>query len=432
MRCGFLFTFAGMDWMALIPIAIALLLIGFFSGIELVFISANKLSIELRKKQGTYGGKTWSYFLETPARFIITILIITNILVVIYALLGSAVLSSVWQYLSFDNQYIIIAAETLIATIALVFFQSVFKSMIQASGNSITSGVFFSFCIKIFYSLFSWLAKYFVSLSEWILKYIFNVKIQNKTQSFSRMDLDHYVQQLNMTDSDENLEMNHEIFENVLSLSETRIRECLIPRKEVVAMDVNSSIEQLKEKFIETKLSKLVVYENDIDNVQGYVHQLDLFKNPQDLRSVLLPIPVIPVSMNASDLINKFTKERKSIAWVIDEFGGTAGIVTMEDLLEEIFGDIYDEYDVQEEFVDKQIATNEYLLSGRLELDDLEEKYKLNFRKTEDTETLSGYIINLHESIPRERDRIIIDDFQFDILKVSQTRIETVKLKVLR
>ena len=432
MRSGFLFTFAGMDWMALIPIAIALLLIGFFSGIELVFISANKLSIELRRKQGTYGGKTWSYFLETPARFIITILIITNILVVIYGLLGSAVLNSVWQYLSLDNQYIIIAAETLIATIVLVFFQSVFKSMIQASGNSITSGAFFSFCIKIFYSLFSWLAKYFVSLSEWILKYIFNVKIQNKTQSFSRMDLDHYVQQLNMTDSDENLEMNHEIFENVLSLSETRIRECLIPRKEVVAMDVNSTIEQLKEKFIETKLSKLVVYENNIDNVQGYVHQLDLFKNPQDLRSVLLPIPVIPVSMNASDLINKFTKERKSIAWVIDEFGGTAGIVTMEDLLEEIFGDIYDEYDVQEEFVDKQIATNEYLLSGRLELDDLEEKYKLNFRKTEDTETLSGYIINLHESIPRERDRIIIDDFQFDILKVSQTRIETVKLKVLR
>ena len=432
MRSGFLFTFAGMDWMALIPIAIALLLIGFFSGIELVFISANKLSIELRRKQGTYGGKTWSYFLETPARFIITILIITNILVVIYGLLGSAVLNSVWQYLSLDNQYIIIAAETLIATIVLVFFQSVFKSMIQASGNSITSGAFFSFCIKIFYSLFSWLAKYVVSLSEWILKYIFNVKIQNKTQSFSRMDLDHYVQQLNMTDSDENLEMNHEIFENVLSLSETRIRECLIPRKEVVAMDINSTIEQLKEKFIETKLSKLVVYENNIDNVQGYVHQLDLFKNPQDLRSVLLPIPVIPVSMNASDLINKFTKERKSIAWVIDEFGGTAGIVTMEDLLEEIFGDIYDEYDVQEEFVDKQIATNEYLLSGRLELDDLEEKYKLNFRKTEDTETLSGYIINLHESIPRERDRIIIDDFQFDILKVSQTRIETVKLKVLR
>jgi CBS domain containing-hemolysin-like protein len=166
--------------------------------------------------------------------------------------------------------------------------------------------------------------------------------------------------------------------------------------------------------------------------VKGYVHQLDMFKNPDTVRSVLLPIPVIPASMNATDLISKFTRERKSIAWVIDEFGGTAGIVTMEDLLEEIFGDIYDEYDVQEELVDKQIAPKEFLLSGRLELDYLAEKYKLSFRQNEETETLSGYIINLHESIPRERDRIIIDDYQFDILKVSDTRIETVKLKVLR
>jgi CBS domain containing-hemolysin-like protein len=188
----------------------------------------------------------------------------------------------------------------------------------------------------------------------------------------------------------------------------------------------------LKEKFLETKLSKLVVYENNVDNVQGYVHQLDLFKNPETVRAALLPIPVIPESMNASDLINKFTKERKSIAWVIDEFGGTAGIVTMEDLLEEIFGDIYDEYDVQEELIDKQIAPKEFIFSGRLELDFLAEKYKLAFRQNEETETLSGYIINLHESIPREKDRIIIDDYQFDILKVSQTRIETVKLKVLR
>lgn len=421
-----------MDWIPIIPIVIALILIGFFSGIEVVFISANKLSIELRKKQGTYSGKTWSLFLETPARFIITILIISNILLVIYALLASAQLAFVWEKLTIENPFIILAGETIVTTVVLVFFQTIIKSILKGSGNSFMSNGFLSFCVKSFYSLFSWIAKYFVNISEWVLKYLFNVKIQGKTQSFSRLDLDHYVQQLNMTESDENLEMNNEIFENVLSLSETRVRECLIPRKEVVAVDINLTLGQLKEKFIETKLSKLVVYENNVDNVQGYVHQLDLFKNPENLRSVLLPIPVIPESMNASDLINKFTKERKSIAWVIDEFGGTAGIVTMEDLLEEIFGDIYDEYDVQEEFVDKQIASNEYLLSGRLELDDLQEKYKLVFRKTEETETLSGYIINLHESIPRERDRIIIDDYQFDILKVSQTRIETVKLKVLR
>ncbi|HEU5364420.1 MAG TPA: hemolysin family protein [Hanamia sp.] len=421
-----------MDWITFVPIIIALLVIGFFSGIEIAFISANKLSVELRKKQGSYSGRIWSIFLSKPARFIVTTLLITNILLVIYGLLWDGVLSVVWDYWAIDNPYIILAAEIIVAALILLFFQFTFKAFFRAKGNSVTSSGFLAFFVKSFYSLFSWLAKYFVDIAEWILKYIFNVKLQRKTEAFAKMDLAHYVQQLNMNDNDEHSEMNHEIFKNVLSLSETRIRECLIPRKEIVAVNINASVEEIKERFIETKLSKLVVFEDNIDNVRGYVHQLDMFKNPETLRSVLLPIPVIPTSMKATDLISKFTKERKSIAWVVDEFGGTAGIVTMEDLLEEIFGDINDEYDVQEEFVDKQIAPNEFLLSGRLELDYLQEKYKLEFRKNEDTETLSGYIINLHESIPRQRDRIIIDDYQFDILKVSETRIENVKLKILR
>ena len=420
------------EWLTFVPIIVALLLIGFFSGIESVFISANKLSVELSKKQGNYTGKNWAFFLQTPARFIVTMLLTINILFVIYGLLWTGVLSGLWEYWSIDNQYIILAVETLILTFFLILFQTIFKAILRANGNSITASVFITFIVKTFYSLFSLVAEYFVSISEWILKYLFNVKIQHKTQSFTKMDIDHYVQQLNMNDNDESHEMNNEIFENVLSLSETRIRECLIPRKEVIAVNNNIGLEEIKERFIETKLSKLVVYEENIDNIKGYVHQLDLFKNPQSLSSILLPIPVIPESMNASDLISKFTKERKSIAWVIDEFGGTAGIVTMEDLLEEIFGDIYDEYDVQENLVDKQIAPNEFLFSGRLELDNLKEKYKLVFRKSDETETLSGYIINIHESIPREKDRIIIDDYQFDILKVTNTRIETVKLKVLR
>lgn len=420
------------EWLTFVPIIVALLLIGFFSGIESVFISANKLSVELSKKQGNYTGKNWAFFLQTPARFIVTMLLTINILFVIYGLLWTGVLSGLWEYWSIDNQYIILAVETLILTFFLILFQTIFKAILRANGNSITASVFITFIVKTFYSLFSLVAEYFVNISEWILKYLFNVKIQHKTQSFTKMDIDHYVQQLNMNDNDENNEMNNEIFENVLTLSETRVRECLIPRKEVIAVNNNISLEDIKERFIETKLSKLVVYEDNIDNIKGYVHQLDLFKNPQSVNSILLPIPVIPESMNASDLISKFTKERKSIAWVIDEFGGTAGIVTMEDLLEEIFGDIYDEYDVQENLVDKQIAPNEFLFSGRLELDDLREKYKLAFRKSEETETLSGYIINIHESIPREKDRIIIDDYQFDILKVTNTRIETVKLKVLR
>ncbi|MEO8721671.1 MAG: hemolysin family protein [Ginsengibacter sp.] len=421
-----------MNWITFIPIIVALLVIGFFSGVEVVFVSANKFSVELRKKQGSYGGTVWSFFLEKPANFIVTTIFIINFLIVIYVFLWNDLLAEFFKYFSIENEYLVLACETIIFTVILLFFQIFFKGLFRARGNAVTANGFIAFFVKTFYSLFSWLSVYFVSFSEWLLKYIFNVKLQSKTEPFTKMDLGHYVQQLKANDNDENLEINNDLFENVLSLSETKIRECLIPRKEIVAVNINATPAEVKELFIETKLSKLVVFEENIDNIRGYIHQLDMFKNPETLRSVLLPIPAIPESMKATDLINKFTKEKKSIAWVIDEFGGTAGIVTMEDLLEEIFGDIYDEYDVEEEFVDKQIAPKEFLFSGRLELDYLSEKYKLLFRKNEEAETLSGYIINLHESIPRQRDRIIIDDFQFDILKVSETRIEIVKLKVLR
>lgn len=421
-----------MEWMTIILIVAALLLIGFFSGIETVFISIGKLSIELRRKQGNYSGKIWAAFLESPARFTVTTLLIFNILLVSYGLLWSNAFSGVWAYWHIDNPYIILAGETLVATLLLIIVEIIFRAFFRARANTITDSGLITFTVNSLYSLFPIIARYMVSAAEWTLKYLLNVKLKNKTESFSRIDLEHYVQQLKMNDSDEKSEMNNEIFENVLSMSETRIRACLVPRMEIVSVSVNTTMEELKSRFVETKLTKLIVFEGDVDNILGYVHQLDMFRNPVDIPGILLPIPVIPDSMKATDLLHKFTKERKSIAWVIDEFGGTAGIVTMEDLLEEIFGDIYDEYDIQEEFVDKQVAANEFLFSGRLELDYLAEKYKLTFRKTEETETLSGYIINLHESIPRERDRIIIDDYQFDILKVGETRIETVKLKVLR
>jgi len=421
-----------MDWNSIIAIAVSLLLIGFFAGIEIAFISVNKLSIELRKKQGSYPGRTWAAFMENPSRFIGTTLIALNILMVIYGLLWSNILNSVWKYWGINNPFVKLSAETIISTILLLIFEFIFKALFRATNKEVTGSSFITFIVKFFYSLFAWAASFFVNIAEWMLKYIFNVKLQSKNEAFTKIDLEHFIQQGKMNDADDNEEMNNELFENVLSLSDVKVRACLIPRKEIESINVNASLPEVKNRFIETKLSKLVVYEDNIDNIQGYIHQLDMFRNPQNLRSVLLPIPAIPESMSATDLIDKFSKERKSIAWVIDEFGGTAGIVTMEDLLEEIFGDIKDEYDVHEEFVDKQISTSEYILSGRLELDYLIEKYKMEFRKNEETETLSGYIISQHESIPRQKDRIIIDDYQFDILSVSETRIETVKLKVLR
>ncbi len=266
-----------------------------------------------------------------------------------------------------------------------------------------------------------------IDLSEWILKYVFNIRLEKNKEPLNRSDLKHLFQQ---TADDERQERNTQLMENAQELPKVKIRQCLVPRKEIVGVESRTTIENLKKKFIDTKLSKLVVFENNIDHIIGYVHQLDLFKKPASIQAVLLPIPAVPESMSASDLITKFTKERKSIAWVVDEFGGTAGIITMEDVLEELFGEIHDEYDTVE-FVEKQLAENEYIFSGRLELDYLEEKYGFDFGE-EESETLSGYIINYHETIPHQKERIIIDDYEFDIMNVSDTRIEMVKMKKLK
>ncbi len=421
-----------MDWMALIAMALALILIGFFSGIEIAFVSASKLSIELRKKQGNYSGKVWSAYMEKPARFIGTTLIAFNILLVVYGLLWSDILSGFWNFWHIDNFYVKLIVETLASTFLLLIFEFIFKAFFRAKGDAVLGSSIITVIVQFFYSLFAWVAAIFVDIAEWILKYVFNVKLHNKKEIFTKIDLEYFLQQTKTHDTEDNIEMNNELFENVLSLSDVKIRECLIPRKEIEAVDISASLEQVKEKFIETKLSKLVVYQENIDNIQGYIHQLDLFKNPEDLQSMLLPIPTVPESMSATDLISKFSKQRKSIAWVIDEFGGTAGIVTMEDLLEEIFGDIKDEYDSLEDFVEKQLSANEYIFSGRLELDYIADKYDLTFRNSDETGTLSGYIISQHEQIPKQKDRIIIDDYEFDVLNVSDTRIETVKMKVLK
>jgi len=425
-----------MDWIALLAIFASLLVIGFFSGIEIAFVSANKLSIELRKKQGSFSGKTWSEYADKPARFIGTTLVVFNILLVVYGLLWSSFMSPVWNWSKWkeydiDNTYIKLIIETIFSTALLLFVEFIFKAFFRAKNESVLSSIIITYIVRFFFYLFSGIASFFVNIAEWILKYVFNVKLNYKKDAFSKVDLEYFIQQNKNHDEEDTNTINKELFENALSLSEVKIRECLIPRKEIEGVDIKETIDQVKNKFISTQLSKLVVFENNIDSVLGYVHQLDLFKRPSSIHQILLPIPTIPESMSATDLMNKFSKERKSIAWVIDEFGGTAGIVTMEDILEEIFGEIKDEYDT-EDFVEKQLSANEFIFSGRLELDYIAEKYKLAFPEDEEAETLSGYIIQNHEDIPKQKDRIIIGNYEFDILSVSDTRIEMVKVKALK
>jgi putative hemolysin len=409
-------------------IIITIIFIGFFAGYEIAFVSANRLSIELKKKQGKSSGIIVSKFLEEPAKFIGTCLIGLNVFLVIYGLLFSLLLKkSLWNPFHIENEYIKLIIDTCLSTIiVLIFGEFIPKAIFRAKSDALLG--FFAPIANMFHGLFKSIASLFVSISQWILKYIFNLRVDEKEEAFSHVDLEHFFQQTKEQD-DDNEELNKELFENALSLPTVKVRQCLVPRTEIEAVESTATVEEVKQHFIHTQLTKLVVYEDSIDNILGYIHQLDLFQKPADLKAILLPIPAIPESMSATDLISKFTKERKSIAWVVDEFGGTAGIVTMEDVLEEIFGEIKDEFDT-EEFVEKQLAEHEFIFSGRLELDMLNEKYDLNFDVTE-SETLSGYIINRYETIPKQKETIIIGNYQFDILSVSDTRIETVKLKLL-
>ena len=413
----------------IIWIVVSLILIGFFAGYEIAFISANRLSIELKKKQGLRSGIILSNFMESPAKFIGTCLIGLNIVLVIYGLLFTAFLKGIaWNPLEVENEYLKLVIDTIISTfVVLVFGEFIPKAIFKARNDKLIA--FFAPVAQIFHSLLQPLASVFVAIAQWILTYIFNVRVNNKNEAFSKVDLEHFFQQTKDQD-EENQELNTELFENALSLPLVKIRQCLVPRTEIEGADIHTSIEALKKQFIKTQLSKLVIYDDSVDSILGYVHQIDLFKRPTTIQEILHPIIAVPESMSATDLINKFTKERKSIAWVVDEFGGTAGIVTMEDVLEEIFGEIRDEYDV-EEFVEKQLAADEFIFSGRLELDYLKEKYELDFPENE-SETLSGYIINKHEAIPKQKETIIVDHYQIDVLTVSDTRIEMVKLKILR
>jgi putative hemolysin len=414
------------EWKTIVFFVLTLMLMGFFAGIEMAFYSANRLNIELKRKQGGTTGSMLARIIDAPASFLGTTLIGFNIFMVFFALQISTVMKPVWNYLQLGYASIQIIIEIVIATfVVLVFAEFIPRAIFRARSNTMLTRM--AYVTDFFYQMFSPVAEVLINLAEWLLKYVFNVRVDKEKEAFKRSDLKNLFQP-NM--DEEKQERNTQLLENAQELPRVKIRQCLVPRKEIIGVEYGSSIEQVKEKFIETQLSKLVVYENNIDHIKGYIHQLDLFKRPANIQSVLHPIPAVPESMSAADLIGKFSKERKSIAWVVDEFGGTAGIITMEDVLEELFGEIEDEYDT-EEFVEKQIAGNEYIFSGRLELDYLEHKYGFEF-PGQDTETLSGFIIHYHETIPRQKERIIIDDYEFDILSVSDTRIETVKMKKLK
>lgn len=421
----------------LIYITICVLMIAFFAGTEIAFISASKLNIELKRKRGSLTGRILGHFSAHPEEFIGSSLIGVNIFLVVYGLLMTRLTEPWWERLfgglhqvgkgqAFN--YVALLADTTFATLIILVVAEFLPKIIFKSNSERLLNVF-AIPMQLAYWLFYPLAKFFVGVSEFILHYLLNVRIKSGKEVFNRTDLEHFIKQSLHGHAGDNGELNTDLFENALELVNIKVRKFMIPRNEVEAVDISNSVAQLRQKFIDTQLSRIIVYSGNIDNVLGYVHHLDLHQNPADIPAILHPISAVPEAMSAVDLMNQFTRERKSIAWVIDEFGGTSGIATMEDVLEEIFGDINDEYDV-EQYVEQQLSANEYIFSGRLELDYLNEKYGFHFPEDE-AETLSGYIIDRHETIPSQNEKILVDTYQFVILLVNNTRIETVKMIVM-
>jgi putative hemolysin len=425
-----------MSLVVIIAIVLAVLFLAWFSGIEVAFTSANRLNIELKKKQGSASSVLLSSLFDNPSRFIGVNIVGFNFFLVVAVLLGSTYWNMAIPWKRFDSYvmaYLVpirLVLEIILSWLLIIILgECIPKAIFKAKADSLLSFSARTGLLGLADQFFNWISVLFVKISIFVLNIIFDMRIDRKKPAFSRADLEQFFSQ-NNEHHNQSQDLKAELFENALSLPRIKVRECLVPRKEIDAVDVKLSVEEVRKTFVSTRLSKLVVYDGDIDHILGYVHQLDLFKQPATIKDMLLPIPAIPESMSATDLISKFSRERKSIAWVVDEFGGTAGIVTMEDLLEEIFGEIKDEFDV-EEFEDKRVSEDEFILSGRLELDYLKEKYGLEFPDN-DSETLSGFIIQQHETIPKLKERIIIGDYEFEVMNVSDTRIEMVRLKLLR
>lgn len=404
---------------------ITLLLMGFFAGIEMAFYSADRKGLALAKKKYPDAYQMVNRYYERPDRFLATTLLGCTLLLVVLGLQVSGVAQLIWTYFQIGSDMGRIGVEIgWVSLLVLCFVEFIPRALFSAHANRVLliTAPIFGLLLK----LLGPIAMGLMNLSQWVLIYIFNTRIDPSKETLHRSE-PHLL--FTTAVDNEREERNAQLIENARELPNVRIRQCLVPRKEVIGIEQGASIEKLKQQFIDTKLSRLVVYRNSIDHIIGYVHQLDLFSNPTSISDILYPIPAVPESMSAANLIAQFTRDRKSIAWVVDEFGGTAGIITMEDVLEELFGEIQDEYDTEER-LEKKISEDDYIFSGRIELDYLDQKYGLDLRH-EEAETLSGYIINYHEKIPQKKERITIADYEFEILQVSDTRIETVRVKRL-
>lgn len=415
----------------LIIIFAMLALSAFFSGMEIAFIAANKLRMELDRNKNTVSSRIISIFSKYPGHYISTMLVGNNIALVVYGLFMAKMLEPSIE-LWVETESLVLTVQTIISTILiLVTAEFIPKTLFRLNPNFALN--LFALPVMFFYIIFYPVTIITMMLSKKIIHRLFNTEIteDEETQAFGKVDLDHLVQEGQDTQAIAEDELHDiKIFRKALDFSKVKLRECIVPRNEIEAMPHNGEIEILTQRLIETGYSRILIYKESIDNIIGYVHSSVIFKRPQSIKSALSRIIFVPETMAAHKLLNLFTKEQKSVAVVVDEFGGTAGMVTIEDIMEEIFGEIEDEHD-SIDLEEEVISENEYLFSGRLEIDYLNDKYDLNLPESEDFETLNGFILFNHESIPKYNETIRIENFNFKIVEVSNTRVEKIRLTII-
>lgn len=419
------------DWQL---IGITLLFSAFFSGMEIAFVSANRLRVELDIKSGSTGSRMMNLFFQNPSRFIGALLLGNNIALVVYGIAMAKVLepliAGIFPSLAESGLWLILIQTLLSTFLILVVAEFLPKVIFRINPNGILNT--FAFPVGIMYFLLYPLIIIYIGLGEWVLKKLFRVAVEHDSYKFSSIDLDEYIKDYSPGEETQD-ELNHDIqiLQNAMEFRHIKLRECMIPRTEIEAISIDENIDRLLEKFSETKHSKILVYQESIDNIVGYVHSYDMFKRPHAIAEVLRKIDVFPETFTASRLLSRFTQSRQGIAVVVDEFGGTSGIVSMEDVMEEIFGEIEDEYD-EEETIEQQLEPNDYLFSARLEIDYLNMAYNLEIPESEDYETLAGFILHQHESIPSLGEEITIPPYKFTVMKATGNRLIEVRLRLLR
>lgn len=413
----------------IIELIITMAFSAFFSGMEIAFVSSNKLRFEM-EKSNNFSTKILTIFYRNPNNFISTMLVGNNIALVIYGILMAEIIEQHLLVGIITNEVLLVVTQTIISTLIILITGEFLPKTLFKINPNLTLKIF---CVPTFlcYLILYPISKFSALVSTTILRLAGKkIKKEDSEKAFSKVDLDYLIESsIDDTIKENEIEPEIQIFRNVLDFSNIKVKDCMIPRTEIIAAETGTSKEEIMKIFIDSGLSKLIIYRDNIDNIIGYIHSSEMFNTHTDWENNIKSIPVVPESMSANKLMQLLMQQKKTLAVIVDEFGGTSGIIALEDLVEELLGDIEDEHD-NKNTIAKEINENEYILSGRLEIEEINEKFNLNLPESDEYQTLGGLIINKFQRIPKPHENILIDRFQFNIIKATSTKIELVKLKI--